>query len=207
MKTFAGRLETGTKLAEFCVHALMALEVLIHPRAIPLIDFGSSIEYPIIGAKNVFTDNNTYFGAQKHNLFPGCTSGNEPENPESEEDTLYEKWIKDSDNEPPATDQEKNTTAIETTSPSSTKVVHDDKGKGVLVETQSVEEVNKQTEILSQTADYNRASDMEISDLDTKGKTHVSGSVGGIDSMIGLGDKDDPMDEIPDIVDLDPDSE
>lgn len=33
-----GRQETGTKLAAFCAHALLALEVLIHPRALPLED-------------------------------------------------------------------------------------------------------------------------------------------------------------------------
>ncbi|PIA27884.1 hypothetical protein AQUCO_07400011v1 [Aquilegia coerulea] len=31
-----GKQETGTKLAEFCAHALLVLEVLIHPRALPL---------------------------------------------------------------------------------------------------------------------------------------------------------------------------
>lgn len=35
----AGKQETGTKLAEFCAHALLALEVLIHPRALPVEDF------------------------------------------------------------------------------------------------------------------------------------------------------------------------
>ncbi|KAL5568599.1 hypothetical protein UlMin_025174 [Ulmus minor] len=37
-----GKQETGTKLAEFCSHALLALEVLIHPRALPLEDFPTS---------------------------------------------------------------------------------------------------------------------------------------------------------------------
>ncbi|GAB4836284.1 hypothetical protein Ancab_001200 [Ancistrocladus abbreviatus] len=36
-----GKQATGTKLAEFCAHALLALELLIHPRALPLIDFPS----------------------------------------------------------------------------------------------------------------------------------------------------------------------
>ncbi|KAL5724950.1 hypothetical protein ACHQM5_008150 [Ranunculus cassubicifolius] len=34
-----GKQETGTKLAEFCAHALLALEVLLHPRALPLGDY------------------------------------------------------------------------------------------------------------------------------------------------------------------------
>ncbi|KAK8930821.1 hypothetical protein KSP39_PZI016575 [Platanthera zijinensis] len=33
-----GRQETGTKLAAFCAHALLSLEILIHPRALPLMD-------------------------------------------------------------------------------------------------------------------------------------------------------------------------
>ncbi|KAK7275322.1 hypothetical protein RIF29_16435 [Crotalaria pallida] len=33
-----GKLQTGTKLAEFCAHALLTLEVLIHPRALPLVN-------------------------------------------------------------------------------------------------------------------------------------------------------------------------
>ncbi|XP_020585287.1 proline-, glutamic acid- and leucine-rich protein 1-like [Phalaenopsis equestris] len=33
-----GRRETGSKIATFCAHALLALEVLIHPRALPLTD-------------------------------------------------------------------------------------------------------------------------------------------------------------------------
>ncbi|MCL7033057.1 hypothetical protein MKW94_024802 [Papaver nudicaule] len=37
-----GKQETGAKLAEFCAHALLALEVLIHPRALPLTDFSST---------------------------------------------------------------------------------------------------------------------------------------------------------------------
>lgn len=32
-----GKQETGTKVAAFCAHALLALEILIHPRALPLV--------------------------------------------------------------------------------------------------------------------------------------------------------------------------
>jgi hypothetical protein len=34
-----GKQQTGTKLAEFCAHAMLTLEVLIHPRALPLVDY------------------------------------------------------------------------------------------------------------------------------------------------------------------------
>jgi len=34
-----GKQQTGTQLAEFCAHAMLTLEVLIHPRALPLVDY------------------------------------------------------------------------------------------------------------------------------------------------------------------------
>ncbi|KAL1367038.1 hypothetical protein HN51_021094 [Arachis hypogaea] len=39
-----GKQQTGTKVAEFCMHALLALEVLIHPRELPLPNYVSTIE-------------------------------------------------------------------------------------------------------------------------------------------------------------------
>ncbi|XP_065879007.1 uncharacterized protein [Euphorbia lathyris] len=40
-----GRQETRTKLSKFCCHALLTLEVLIHPRALPLENFQSVNSY------------------------------------------------------------------------------------------------------------------------------------------------------------------
>lgn len=37
-----GKQGTGTKVAEFCAQALLALEVVVHPRALPLIDIGDN---------------------------------------------------------------------------------------------------------------------------------------------------------------------
>ncbi|PWA84735.1 hypothetical protein CTI12_AA083560 [Artemisia annua] len=207
-----GKQGVGSKLAEFCAHALMTLEVLIHPRAIPLIDFGSSIEYSPNDGKNMFMDNNLYFSSQKHNPISAGTSKNGFENPESEEDDLYEKWVKDNDaNEPLVTEQPNNITTNEITpplseklvsieGPSSAKVTHEDKGKGIMVETQSLEIISKRSEVLSQTVDFRASDKMETGDMGSKGNTLLS------DFMSGLGDNDDPMDEIPDIVDVEPDS-
>ncbi|KAD7479898.1 hypothetical protein R6Q59_008731 [Mikania micrantha] len=211
-----GKQETGTKLAEFCAHALMALEVLIHPRAIPLIDFGSSIEYPDNRVKNRFMEY-TYSGAQKHNVFSGGTSRNEPENAESEDDDLYEKWVNDNDgNQPPVTDQElkeitpklgEKVVSIEVSS-SGAEVVPENKGKGILVETQSIAEVNKQSESQSLTVDFGESDNMVAFDMEAEDKTPVLGSVEGMEFKFDLGDKDDdPMDDIPDIVDVEPDSD
>ncbi|KAF4367940.1 hypothetical protein F8388_002551 [Cannabis sativa] len=53
--------EIGTKLAEFCAHALLALEVLLHPRALSVDDFSTmkskSDEVHDEIAENIYTDN------------------------------------------------------------------------------------------------------------------------------------------------------
>ena len=213
----------GTKVADFCAHALLTLEVLIHPRALPLIDLASSIEHPLNGIKDSFMENSTYSGAKKHHLYSGGTSRNGPDYPESEEDDLYEKWVNDGDgSNPPVTEQENNT--VEKTSPTAEPLVSvegpsgskvaEDKGKGILVE-----EMTKQPEIPSQMVDHH-ATDMETEvaatkdvsggDLETaagKGFATVSGSDGGKEFIFALGDDDKLMDEIPDIVDVEPDSD
>ncbi|KAJ9540229.1 hypothetical protein OSB04_026735 [Centaurea solstitialis] len=216
-----GMRETGTKVADFCAHALLTLEVLIHPRTLPLIDIASSFEYPVNGVNDGFMGNDTYSGAKKHHLYSGGTSRNGPEYPESEEDDLYEKWVNDGDgSNPPVTEQENNM-VVEKTSPPAEPLVSiegpsgskapEDKGKGILVE-----EVDKVSEIPSQTDDRH-ATDMETEvaaatggDLEmAAGRSFaaVSGSEGGKELMFALGDDDKLMDEIPDIVDVEPDSD
>lgn len=74
---FVGTQATGTQLAEYCGHALLALEVLIHPRSLPLSDFNSS------------SDN-------YQALYPSRDSqisNYQPDEPESEEDDLIENWL------------------------------------------------------------------------------------------------------------------
>lgn len=74
---YAGMQETGTKLAEFCGHALLALEVLIHPRVLPMSDQLSCInEYKV-----------------QSNKF----SRYQPIEPESEDDDLNENWLGNDD--------------------------------------------------------------------------------------------------------------
>ncbi|KAL1205103.1 hypothetical protein V5N11_016443 [Cardamine amara subsp. amara] len=53
-----GKLQAGMKVAGFCAHALMSLEVVIHPRALPLDGLPS--------VSNLFPDNNP-MASQKHN--------------------------------------------------------------------------------------------------------------------------------------------
>ncbi|RVW46589.1 hypothetical protein CK203_067166 [Vitis vinifera] len=77
-----GKQETGTRLAEFCTHALLALEVLIHPRALPLEDF------PTVNRKS----------------FDNGANNKYPENYD-----LYDKWLgSDDEIDIPVTDPSKN---------------------------------------------------------------------------------------------------
>ncbi|RWR72605.1 proline-, glutamic acid- and leucine-rich protein 1-like protein isoform X2 [Cinnamomum micranthum f. kanehirae] len=83
-----GRQETGTRLAEFCAHALLALEVLIHPRALPLSDVPS-------GNRNMagegFNHRFPFSSSQNPNLH---FSGGMPSEYDLEpEDDLYDSWL------------------------------------------------------------------------------------------------------------------
>ncbi|KAL0401543.1 UNVERIFIED_CONTAM: hypothetical protein Slati_4184200 [Sesamum latifolium] len=81
-----GMQETGTKLAEYCGHALLALEVLIHPRALPLLDLHSSTnEYNVPGPKI----RDTVYASGDRQI---STYQAGPGDPESEDDDLYENW-------------------------------------------------------------------------------------------------------------------
>lgn len=84
-----GMQETGTKLAEYCGHALLALEVLIHPRALPLLDMHSSAdEYKVLSQK------------LRDAVYPSGDrqiSTHHPGEPESEDDDLNENWLGNDD--------------------------------------------------------------------------------------------------------------
>ncbi|KAJ8900135.1 hypothetical protein K2173_024251 [Erythroxylum novogranatense] len=82
-----GRQETGTKLAEFCAHALLTLEVLIHPRALPA-DFPSaSTSHAVKGSYPVYSDSQM--------LRKPFSSGiqEERQNRSDSDDDLYTSWL------------------------------------------------------------------------------------------------------------------
>ncbi|KAL1827943.1 hypothetical protein ACET3Z_006355 [Daucus carota] len=86
-----GAQETGTKLSEFCSHALMVLEVLIHPRALSLIDSASDAN--VVGSMPR-TSGRLYSGKQGVNTsYSGGTFGKGDDDPESDEDDLYRSWL------------------------------------------------------------------------------------------------------------------
>lgn len=62
-----GRQAAGTKIAAFCAHALVTLELLVHPRGLPMIDFPSQSTDTFVRQPN--------FGYPQHYLPPnGSTS-------------------------------------------------------------------------------------------------------------------------------------
>ncbi|KAJ8557613.1 hypothetical protein K7X08_003238 [Anisodus acutangulus] len=88
-----GTREIGTKVAECCAHALLALEVLIHPRALPLLDLQSTDNNYEVGNKwfsgNVHTSDRAV-----NNTFHVGTSRKAPDEPDSYHDDLYADWMR-----------------------------------------------------------------------------------------------------------------
>ncbi|KAF6140431.1 hypothetical protein GIB67_030512 [Kingdonia uniflora] len=92
-----GKQEMGTKLAEFCAHALLALEVLIHPRALPLEDFPTSSHDALDKGYDRGLPDSLFTASQKH------SSAKNPSNPFSRSlqeregqdayDDLYNSWV------------------------------------------------------------------------------------------------------------------
>jgi len=83
---FAGKQQTAaTKLAEFCAHALLTLEVLIHPRALPLVDY-------------TYEDNNSFgedHSSLQHEHFgrSNSTPHGLPQVPPDYDDDLCARWL------------------------------------------------------------------------------------------------------------------
>ncbi|KAI3458851.1 hypothetical protein Pfo_015514 [Paulownia fortunei] len=91
-----GMQETGTKLGEYCGHALLALEVLIHPRALPLLDLHSSAdEYKVLSHKS--RDTVYPSGDRQISIYHAGTLRKGPGEPESEDDDLNENWLGNDD--------------------------------------------------------------------------------------------------------------
>ncbi|XP_022739284.1 uncharacterized protein LOC111291678 [Durio zibethinus] len=88
-----GKQEAGTKLAGFCAYALLALEVLIHPRALPLDDFYRAYHNSTDGAGCRFQEN-LYSSGQKQNaMFFDAIQRTEYSALESHDDDLYDRWL------------------------------------------------------------------------------------------------------------------
>ncbi|CAI9773967.1 unnamed protein product [Fraxinus pennsylvanica] len=97
-----GMQEAGSRLSQYCRHALLALEVLIHPRALPLVDLASTIDN-YEGLSGKVPENVTF---QVTALGKGIV---EPES----DDELYKNWLGSDDEmeEVPVTKRNTNYTA------------------------------------------------------------------------------------------------
>ncbi|KAL6989322.1 hypothetical protein U1Q18_015072 [Sarracenia purpurea var. burkii] len=87
--------ETGTKLAEFCSHALLALEVLIHPRSLSVIDFSSSTNASSDAVNSTFPDVYSYRNKQNTSFSIGTLGKTSDDS--NVGDDLYESWLANDD--------------------------------------------------------------------------------------------------------------
>jgi hypothetical protein len=200
--------ETGTQVAEFCAHALLALEVLIHPRSLPVTDLASTTDNSFDRLSHRFPD--TIYSDNQNTItsFSGGPPANGPTDPDSDNDNLYESWLATVD-EPDNVSTEKDqpsVMAVEVETPSNAldeKVLEETKQDvmeirdEVMVEKEQFEETIKQCEEVETVAsDAVTASGIGIED------------VKGYSKMLKADSDDDSSSEsIPDIVDVDPDSD
>ncbi|WCJ22691.1 hypothetical protein M5689_004768 [Euphorbia peplus] len=84
-----GRQETGTKLSEFCCHALLTLEVLIHPRALPLANFQSAN----LSDENDGLQETLYSGGRNQNTQFSTGMQELRRGSHDSDDDLYESWL------------------------------------------------------------------------------------------------------------------
>ncbi|KAJ4721047.1 Proline-, glutamic acid-and leucine-rich protein 1 [Melia azedarach] len=95
LELFGKGKQAGRQLAGFCASALLALEVLIHPRFLPLERFPSanynSLDKATLGIPEIL-----YSGGQKQNIpyFSGMERTGDGA-PDSYDDDLYDKWFSD----------------------------------------------------------------------------------------------------------------
>jgi len=100
---FSGKQETGTELAVFCTHALLALEVLIHPRALPLVDL-TVAKTSINDGVNSIHQKSTSLSNQKLNMPPFLRCNIEAIS-DLEDDELYSSWLRSEEEAPVGDDQ------------------------------------------------------------------------------------------------------
>ncbi|KAL6640323.1 hypothetical protein ACP70R_022172 [Stipagrostis hirtigluma subsp. patula] len=81
-----GKLEIDTKLAEFCSHAVLALDVLVHPRALSL-----EKASPVCSGLNYNAPEKAIFGAGKSPFLPSTAM---------EAEDIYDDWLAPTKDEP-----------------------------------------------------------------------------------------------------------
>ncbi|CAH9108599.1 unnamed protein product [Cuscuta epithymum] len=87
--------ETETRLSHFCAHALLTLEVLVHPRALPLLDHQSTVDYDRSRYQR-FTNlrqSGGGVGQEVHSNIHEMSKTRQDELVVSEYDELHERWM------------------------------------------------------------------------------------------------------------------
>lgn len=225
----AGIKETGTKVAEFCAHALLGLEVLIHPRSLPVIDLTSTNDNPFDRLNRRFPES-IYSGSQNLDTsFSGGPPAKGPTDPDSDEDNLYESWLANGDEADVVIAEKPLVTFNEAGNSLAEKVQEESESiRGsrdeVMIETEQFEEIIKQSEasvnceggttaaaatLGPMDADVVLGKDDVADDLVTKGDGFVGTLSNYAQSKRFRFDLDDDSsgESIPDIVDGDPDSD
>ncbi|KAK9283977.1 hypothetical protein L1049_012235 [Liquidambar formosana] len=231
-----GKQQTGTRLAAFCAYALLALEVLIHPRARSLADFPSAKHNSFDGVSHKFSGS-VYSGSQKHIPFSSGTLGMGLGDLNPDDDHLYNSWLGNSDeNEVLGADLGNNSNyADNVRDPSTEKLLSvDGNADEIMVESQQSEKTNSHERVMGPAAGGSTDAVTEI------GRVTDVGALDPMDSEIASGkditmtkddrfatigentstvtsnlvkgkeielDHESSMDSFPDIIDVDPDSE
>ncbi|PON70688.1 hypothetical protein TorRG33x02_256240 [Trema orientale] len=119
-----GKQETGTKLAEFCAHALLALEVFIHPRALSVDDFPTA-NFPLDDVHHE-VPLNIYSDRLKHRTpFSSGTKGREHYAPHLD-DHVHHEYLMGDGEETEAAVSDPVETIYENKNPSETLSVRED---------------------------------------------------------------------------------
>lgn len=150
-----GKQETGSKLAEFCAHALLALEVLIHPRALPLFSPASCNSFEGVNPK--FSES-MYSGGLKHGgPFTSGIQGIRGNIPDLDHDDLYGSWL-ENDKETGAPDSRLHKTMRDTEEPSETLMFRgDEMGQDPVAANVNVRMGGKEDEIMVETDQFHES--------------------------------------------------
>ncbi|RAL45561.1 hypothetical protein DM860_009425 [Cuscuta australis] len=218
--------ETGTRLSQFCTHALLTLEVLIHPRALPLFNHQS-----FNGQYQRLTDHMKLgSGGGRQEVLSDLhkVSQNGPkEQHESEYDDLHERWMKidDEDEDDDATQEAPSPSDVtkdksNTIKPSDSSNDHLlclKSGAKVTVDQKHTQEPIEERQV--ENADHARVGASVPLETDAQSKNtglmecllpnNISSSISFSDSRLKgfMQESDDDSDSIPDIVDVEPDDD
>ncbi|KAJ8551431.1 hypothetical protein K7X08_021446 [Anisodus acutangulus] len=211
-----GTREIGTKVAECCAHALLALEVLIHPRALPLLDLQSTDNNYEVGNK-WFSGNVHTSDRAANNTFHVGTSRKAPDEPDSCHDDLYADWMQSGEDSDTVTaDPGKDTDKLPSFDTTAVKDSESSKWKEVTPNAVAKKNPMERDEVMveSQLSEKTRSENF-VENASRKEVAEASDSGFASPLMMNLvrgkelmhESDNESMESIPDIVDVEPDSD